>query len=208
MSARKAALARALQSEVDRIEEHNREIRQRENAIPVQARGPLTVDQFSALSPIPNLDRAIEEAERRLAAAQDSERPVARRVFDPFVLPRIDLAALRNLLAKDLPNLDGEALRRAQEHMALLGKGGEAWVGQGLQYSNHLIEGGHNECPFCAQDLAASPVLDHYRGFFSEGYDALRQEIIAASREFRTSHAGDVPAAFERSVRVLIATEN
>jgi len=44
------ALTRALQAEVDRIEVHNGELRDRENAIPGRARGNLSVDAFCALA--------------------------------------------------------------------------------------------------------------------------------------------------------------
>ncbi|MRG56765.1 AAA family ATPase [Phyllobacterium sp. SYP-B3895] len=198
------ALARALQTEVDLIEKHNREMRERENAIPVQIRGTLTVEQFCAIAPVPELERAVEDAERRLAAARNSDRIAATQVFEPLMLPRIDMAGLRELLAKGLPELDVVALRRAQDHMERLGRSGEAWVRQGLQYAAHLAEAGDSDCPFCSQDLAASPVIAHYRGFFSEGYHTLRQEIIAAVHTFRAAHSGEVPAAFERGVRETV----
>ena len=49
--------------------------------------------------------------------------------------------------------------------------------------------------------LQSSPVLAHYRAYFGEAYDGLKREITNAVREFHAAQAGDVPAAFERSVR-------
>jgi wobble nucleotide-excising tRNase len=202
------ALACALQVEVDRIEVHNRDLREKENAIPVDKRGELTVDQFCALARLDDLPRLIEDAEKRLAAARDSSRIAATDTFERLGLPLIDLAPIRELLSTGLPELDAEALRLVQEHIGRLGRGGEPWVGQGLGYAQRLSADGHSECPFCAQDLASSPLLTHYRGYFSEAYNALRQRLIAAAREFRAAQAGDVPAAFERGVREAVEKQN
>lgn len=198
------ALARTLQNEVDRIEIHNRDLREKESAIPVEKRGRLSAEQFCALSRVDGLPRLIGEAEKRLAAAQEADRIATARKFEPLQLPQIDLAALKSVLSTGLAELDVEALRLVQAHIGRLGKEGERWVGQGLQFAANLSSDDRNECPFCAQDLSGSSLLAHYRGYFSEAYNALRQQILAARREFNSAHTGDVPAAFERSVREII----
>lgn len=198
------ALTRALQAEVDRIEAHNRELRDRENTIPAQARGSLSVDAFCALKQIADLPRLIEEAVRRLAAARDAGKVAEMPTFPVLSLPKIDLDALRALLAKGLPDLDASALSRVHDHLSRLGGGGEAWVGEGMKFTDRLSEQGRPECPFCAQDLRSSPVLAHYRAYFGEAYDRLKREITSAVREFHAAQAGDVPAAFERSVRETV----
>lgn len=198
------ALARALQAEVDRIELHNADLRDRENAIPARARGNLSADAFCALLAVPNLPNAIEDAERRLAAAREAGRVAVAPTFEPFSLPKIDLAELRGLLARGLPDLDTSALTSVQEHLAQLGRGGEAWVGQGMGLANHLQAEGHTECPFCAQDLGGSPLLSHYRVYFGHAYNDLKREIADAFRAFRFAQVGDVPVAFERSVRETV----
>ena len=57
-------------------------------------------------------------------------------------------------------------------------------------------------CPFCAQHLASSPLIAHYRAYFSDAYTAHTQSIQAARTEIERAHSGAVVAAFERSVRV------
>lgn len=159
------ALTRALQAEVDRIEAHNRELRDRENAIPARARGGLSVDAFCALKQIADLPRLIEDAERRLAAARDAGKVVEMPTFPVLSLPKIDLEALRALLAKGLPDLDASALARVHDHLRRLGGGGEAWVGEGMKFTDRLSEQGRPECPFCAQDLYQRPADLTRRGF-------------------------------------------
>lgn len=202
------ALARAVQTEVDLIEVHNRDLREKENAIPAARRGQLNVDQFCALQPVNDLPRLIEEAEKRLAAAREAGRIAATTTFGRLLLPRIDVGTLTELLGAGLPELDAEALRRVQDHLGQLGRGGEAWVGQGLQFVDQHRTEGAGDCPFCAQDLSGSPLLAHYRGYFSDAYNAFRQRIIATARDFRASQGGDTPAAFERSVREAVEKQN
>lgn len=204
VGAQGVSLARALQVEVDRIEVHNRSLRERESAIPSQARGRLSVSAFCALAEMPDLPRLIEEAERRLAAARDSVRVAEMPTLPTLSLPRMDLEALRALLATGLPDLDTDAMARAQEHMRSLGRGGEDWVGAGMRHAHQLSEQGRNECPFCAQDLRSSPIIALYRAYFGEAYENLKREITDFARAMRSAQGGDIPAAFERSVREAV----
>jgi wobble nucleotide-excising tRNase len=198
------ALTRALQEEVNSIEIHNSGLRDLENAIPARVRGSLSIDAFCALAQVPDLPHVIEEAERRLAAARDAGRVAEMPAFLPLSLPKIDLDALRALLAKGLPELDASALARVQDHLSRLGRGGETWVGHGMEFADQLSSQGHRECPFCAQDLRSSPVLGHYRAYFGHAYNGLKREITEAAHAFRADQTGDVPAAFERSIRETV----
>ena len=193
------ALARALQVEVERIEVHNRDLRERETAIPTQVRGDLTVDAFCALANKADLPKEIEEAERRIAAARSAAQVGEMPTLPILSLPKIDVEALRAQLSKGLPDLDAKALTRVQDHILQLGKGGEGWVGQGMHFAER-----RQDCPFCAQDLAGSPLLEHYRTYFGEAYEGLKREIKEAARDFWVNQGGDVPAAFERSVREAV----
>lgn len=198
------ALARAHQAEVDQIEIHNRELRERGASIPAQSRGRLTVDEFCALALPPDLPKQIEDTERRLAAARDAAKVAVTPTFPELRLPSMDVEPLRMLLSNGLPDLDAKALARVQEHIRYLGQGGEAWVAEGMDRADALTQNGQKGCPFCAQDLAGSPLLAHYRAYFSEAYADLRSEINEAGDDFRAAHGGDIPAAFERSIREAV----
>ena len=54
--------------------------------------------------------------------------------------------------------------------------------------------------------MNASPLIAHYRAYFSEAYADLKQAIADQLERISRAHAGDVPAAFERAVRVLVQT--
>lgn len=198
------ALARELKAEVDRVEVHIRELRDRENAIPVQVRGGLTVGAFCALANMDNLPRVIEDAERRLAAAREAGKIAEMPTFQTLSLPRIDIERLSALLAEGLEDLDVTALARVHDHLGGLGREGETWVAEGMHLVERASKEGHADCPFCAQNLEGSPLLDHYRAYFGEAYDGLKRKITEAIREFQVAQSGDVRAAFERSIRETV----
>jgi wobble nucleotide-excising tRNase len=202
LGAQGVALNRELQRLVARIEEHNVALRDKAGAIPAADRGQLSVDEFCALPPRADIDEAIHAAERNLAAAhaQDPIRNAA--LFDPLSLPAFDLATIERVLLEDLPSLDAGAATRVQEHLARLGPGGETWVGEGMRRVAPEVAGG--PCPFCAQDLNGSPVIRHYRAYFSEAYSNLKHSVSATLAQALQTHGGSMLAAFERAVRVAI----
>jgi wobble nucleotide-excising tRNase len=205
LGAQGVSLNTTVQAHIARIEEHNRTLKTKGDAIPAAARGALTAEAFSVLEPVENIAQAVQEAERSLAAAQSSEAVRKEPEFAAIELPGFDTAAINALLARDLPELEAVAGARVQAHLATLDDGAETWVGDGMRrIAAASAEHDHEVCPFCAQDLRASPVIDHYRAYFSEGYASLKGAIADQITRINAAHGGDVPAAFERAVRVLI----
>jgi wobble nucleotide-excising tRNase len=203
LGAQGVALNATLQGHVAAIEEHNRNLRAKGDAIPATARGALTVDAFCALQPRPDIDQVIQEAERNLAAARSSDAIRQQAVFDELVLPDFDLNDIEALLNRDLPELEADAAARVQAHLASLGSGGEAWISDGMRRINAVSAGHADEiCPFCAQELSGSSMIAHYRAYFSNAYSGLKQTIAAELASVRSAHSGEVVSAFERAVRV------
>lgn len=203
LGAQGVTLNGALQGHVARVETHNRDLRSKGDAIPAAARGALTVDAFCALMEDPAIDAKIQEAERNLAAGQSADAIRQAAPFAPLALPAFDLAVIDALLGRHLPDLQADAAARVQEHLRSLGRGGEAWVGEGMAHVAAASEDQAQEvCPFCTQDLRASPLIRHYQAYFSEIYEALKAAIKETALGVAAAHSGEIPAAFERSVRV------
>jgi wobble nucleotide-excising tRNase len=197
------ALNATLQGHVTRVEEHNRSLTQKSAAIPATARGELSVDDFCAVAARPDIEAAIAVAERNLAAGKSADAIRQQPDFQPLSLPAFDIAALNNLLARTLPDLEAEAAARVRTHLRSIGHGGENWVGDGMTRIGPASEGhDHEVCPFCAQDLAGSPVIQHYQAYFSEVYRGLRSAINDIGQAINATHGGEIPPAFERAVRV------
>ena len=205
LGARGVALNSALQGHVERIEEHNRALRLKGDAIPAAARGTLTVDAFCKLAVNPVIDARIARAEQSLSAAQAAGAIRVRPAFTALSLPTFDRDGLNALLARGLPALEADAAARVKAHLRRLGRDGETWVGEGMTRIAGASQDQPGEiCPFCAQDLAASPLIRHYQAYFSDAYAELRNTINQIGKGINTTHGGDVPAAFERAVRVAV----
>ena len=200
LGARGVALSRQLQELVARIEQHNTALREKAAAIPDRVREGLPVDVFCALPELPRVDAEIEATERALAAARDQDAVRTAPLFETLGLPAFDAEAIDRILQRDLPDLDATAEAHVRTHVATLRAGGEQWVGDGMQRVPQA--NGQSTCPFCAQDLTGSLLIAHYRAYFSAAYRDLKRAITDALESVRRAHAGDVPAAFERAVRV------
>lgn len=198
-------LSRRLQALVEQIETHNTALRATERAVPTADRGPFSVDDFCALAARPDIDQAIQEAERVLAAAREQNAIRTTPLFTLLSLPAFDLLAVERILLLDLPALDAATLARVQTHIARLGQGGEPWAADGMRRITQ--EGGDTAtgtCPFCGQDLQGSTVIQHYRAYFSDAYSALKRTVSDSVMAVNRAHGVDVPAGFERSLRVAI----
>lgn len=197
IGAQGVALNQQLEAFVTKIEAHNAELRARVAAVPTAIMGGMNIDTFCALQPLPNIDADIQEAERALQAAREQTPIREGRPFDAIALPAFDTAAIEQVLAHDLPDLDTAAVERVQEHLSRMPAGSEAWIADGMR----RIPQGGNECPFCAQDMTYSPVLTHYRAFFSEEYGNLKDSIGRLARAIDETHSDNAPIAFERALR-------
>lgn len=199
------ALSVALQGHVTRIEEHNTRLRELADAIPANARGPYKVDTYCSLERDPAIDAKIHDAERRLAAAHSAEAIRQRPGFQDFGLPDFDLEGIDAVLDRSLPDLEAAAADRVRAHIAKLGRGGEAWVSDGMVRIEPVSQRHDGEiCPFCAQDLDGSELIGHYRAYFSQAYEDLKLTIRQTGLAIRNTHAGDIPSAFERDVRTAV----
>jgi wobble nucleotide-excising tRNase len=200
LGARGVALSRTIQDLVARIEQHNRALREKAAAIPDAVREGFPVDDFCALSKLPAVDAEIVATERALAAARDQDAVRTTSLFVTLGLPAFAPDAIDRILQRDLPSLGATAEAQVRMHVATLGPGGEEWLSDGVQRLTLAVDPG--PCPFCAQNLTESILIAHYRAFFSVAYRDLKQEVADELAGVGRSHGGDVPAGFERAVRV------
>ena len=166
LGAQGVALNIALQGHVAAIEEHNRQLRQKEAVIPAMTRFGLGVDEFWALQPIGDVDARIQDAERALAAAQATATVQAEPEFSALALPVFDTVAINALLGRGMEHLDATAAAKVQAHLAQIGANGKRWVSDGVTIlSSDSQPWAEKDCPFCAQSLSGSEIIDHYRAY-------------------------------------------
>ena len=203
LGAQGVALNQQLQQLVAQVETHNGNLRQRAAAIPVAERGAFSVDDFCVLPVNANVEQEIQTAERNLAATREQDPIRNTPAFDLLNLPAFDLAAIERILQAGLPDLEAAAAARVQAHLATAGRGAEQWIAEGMRRQAERPVGEASACVFCAQDLAGSPVIGHYRAFFSEAYQRLKQTVNDSVSEMDRAHYGNATATFERAVRIL-----
>lgn len=201
LGAQGVTLNRQLQQLVRQIEEDITNLRTSAAAIPIEARGAFSVDDFCALPEEEDIDRRIHLAEQRLAAAQEQDAVRITPRFDILGLATFDVEAIAQTLARNLADLNAASAALVQAHFRELGPGGEAWVADGMRRVVHR-NGNTDLCPFCEQDLAASTVVSHYADYFGQQYAELKDSVTGALHELNALHSREVPARFERAVRV------
>jgi wobble nucleotide-excising tRNase len=199
------SLNQGLQDLVNQIERHNGQLRAKGSAIPAAERGEFTVDDFCNLPAHIDIDTAIQAAERILAAARERDPVRNTAEFAAIAIPAFDIPAIEAVLQHDLPALDANAEARVRAHLGCIGQGGEAWVADGMPRILQPAAGGAStECPFCAQDLAGSALITHYRTYFSTAYEQLKRSVAESVATITQIHDGDISAAFERAIRVAV----
>jgi wobble nucleotide-excising tRNase len=199
LGARGVELNSELQQHVRSIEEHNAIVGKKRDAIPAAVRGALDVDEFCALQAVPNIEAKLLEAERSLSASLAQKSIGDTPAFDVLSLARVNVSELESVLQRGLTTLSSLAEKSIRDHFGRIGPGGEAWISDGM-----MRLGGEDSgeiCPFCAQDLCGSKIIEHYRAYFNEAYFGLKREIAGAIATFSDVHGDDLPAAFERAVR-------
>lgn len=193
-------LNRELQNAVEQITRDNATIRAAGEAVPVYERCGLSIDEFSALQPIANVDQEIARAEQSLRAASQSAAIQRAGLFEEITVPpSIDSNEVGTVLSRDLVAVDAKAIERVHGHCEALGERGEEWVSTGMQMLP--ADPKRAACPFCEQPLSTSPRIDDFRAYFSDEYAQLKLAISLAIFQLESARGGDSPAAFERSVR-------
>lgn len=197
IGAQGVALHNQLQALIAQVEEHNRALRRKSSAIPSEVLNGLTVDAFCDLVEVANIDDAIQEAERKHAAASASQQIHDTPAFDTISLPAFDVVSINELLGRDLPSLNANSAARVQQHLEHVGENAEEWVAEGY---SRLPGETHDACPFCAQDLSESSIVGHYQGYFGEEYAGLKEDIENELLELNSEHADEAPVRFETSL--------
>lgn len=195
-------LARRVDELAARIRTHSTDLRNKAAAIPTADRYGFNIDAFCALAEQPTVDEVLAAAEQRLSALQQANAVQTGREFTSLSLPRIDQAAVAALLQKTVADLDTEAAAAVKTHFDAMGDEAETWVAAGI----NLVPGGvgapaGSNCPFCRQQLDASPIFAHYRAYFGGAYKNLQAELSAAFDAIQTALRGDALAGFERQVK-------
>ena len=132
------ALAKKVGDLVAEVESHNHELRTKAGAIPIAVREGLSVEEFSALTPVEDIDDKITTMKRSLAAARDQDSVSKAKPFQALELPALDIVSIDNILARELADLDVAAEARVRFHIQSLQPSGEQWLSTGMRHLSFI----------------------------------------------------------------------
>jgi len=185
---------------VQRIETHNHDLRARADAIPAGERGSLTVDDFCALPNQADLEEALTESERALAAVTEADAIKRATELEPIAMTALDMASIQATCERNLEAIDSAAAARVEEQLKLLGSSSSTWLAEGVTKLH--ADYGSRPCPFCTQNTIGVELIDNYRAYFSAEYAQLKSDIAATLAAIEASHG----AAVRERVSAALAT--
>lgn len=170
------ALAKLVEDLERQKTELNTPIRTAKQAIEAALPNGMTLKNFLAMKPDPDIDQKIVSAEQSLKAAQQIDAVRRHRGIAPLPLPELP-AAFQEILSTTLEGVSEEAERRLNAHLEHLGGDQtQRWLAHGVG----LIR--DDECPFCRQSLDGNDLVAAYRTCFSEVYGRLSERAAALPR--------------------------
>ena len=90
------------------------------------------------------------------------------------------------VLAKTVQGIAADAERQIKDHIQAhdMGHLGTTWLSKGYE---HIKD---NKCPFCDQNLTGISLIEAYKGFFSDAYNNLIDEVKMLGEEISKKFEG------------------
>lgn len=164
-------LARAYETLDASIRDKNEEIRKARTNLQSGLPAHIALDDFIAMTPNEKIDEEISAKEKDLRAVKESTAIQRREPLSTLTLPVLP-DNFESLLSKTIEGVAQNVGDKMTAHIAThnMRYHGEQWLSEGLEYLT-------NECPFCGQDIAGSALGDALKGFFSEAYTNLKDDL-------------------------------
>ncbi len=198
-------LEKQLEEQIAKVEELNQQLRLKETAIPEAIRGQMSLKDFLALTPNPDIDERIRDVEKELAAIKERESIQKTGTFQLLELPRLSASDIDPVLRLGLDSLESEALGQVQEHLSTMNHDAEAWVAKGmLHIPSRDGEIDTTSCPFCGQSLDGITLVQHYQVYFDERYRDLKDTIQVTINNIEQTYGERLKASFEQELRVAV----
>jgi wobble nucleotide-excising tRNase len=165
-------LAEAVSKLDNAIRDKNGEVARARRVIQTHLPAGANLDAFVGLAADPHIDAKIAAKATEHSAAKRAEEIKNRAALTAAAVPALP-AGLVSILGKTLESVSADAEKRLRDHIAShkMHDQGEVWISQGLAYLTH------ETCPYCGQRVKGLPLIEAYKQFFSDAYNALIVEI-------------------------------
>lgn len=160
----------------------------------------LSLSEFEKLAAVNDTDTQIEALQKRIVAANSITSILSKPVPSPAQQPHVDLNALFAILAKSLDDIENDAEKLVNSHVAHVNKvGTEAWLSAGQNFDNGTT------CPYCAQDTSGIALVRAYRTHFNAAYAELKKQVAVLERGIEARLGADIVESFASSVATATA---
>jgi wobble nucleotide-excising tRNase len=142
----------------------------------------LTINAFVNMQNNDRIDSLIESAQRDVTAGSETSVISSHQALKQLTVLAIPIN-LQETLNLTLEAVSSEAEGKIRQHIAThtMGKQGQAWISQGLQFNCEP------NCPFCGQDITSNELVELYKQYFSEAYAQLKASLIQQGVTFANS---------------------
>lgn len=155
-----------------------------------------SLSDFEKLPKIADPDKDIEDLEKRLVAARNSESLLKRAIPEKISIPQMDLTSSFEVLGTTIENVQDDAEATVRAHVESLdGKDTEAWLSQGQEFDND------ENCPYCAQSTTGIDLITAYRTHFNEAYIDLKNKVQQLDKQTAAACSESLVTQFAQKLK-------
>jgi wobble nucleotide-excising tRNase len=138
----------------------------------------ITFEKFLGSAEDPEIDNKIANQKTKIKAAEQAADIVAKPLLKPPPIPSLSDSFVPTL-GKTIAGVSADAAKRLEAHLLKhkFSGDGEVWIATGLQHVHD------DACPFCANNVESNPLVDLYREYFDEAYEAFKSELVTLQKE-------------------------
>ncbi len=171
------------------IKDVNEALRSLENQIKEHIQRRCQFEKFIDLPKIDDIDGKITEVTHEIQELEKADRIQSTDYLAKIKIPQLRIEELRDLLEKSLDTVSEEAKLQVIRHFQALGGNSESWLKDGIDYIENAVL---NICPLCQQILDTVDIIRHFKAYFTQAYDELKQEINSFYDIFESDFANKI----------------
>jgi wobble nucleotide-excising tRNase len=172
LGAQGVQLAKKFDESDDQVRTRGSEMNAAKDIIQKLLPNGITFEQFIGLPRDPDIDLKIAEKKGEINVVKDSAAVREKQTLALLDLPQPS-TNLTNTLQKTVEGISDDAEKIVRQHVERhkMAARGETWLAEGLRYATE------KNCPFCAQSLEGSPIIQVFKIFFGQAYRNFLQEL-------------------------------
>lgn len=161
---------RVIEEATNRASDAQKQIRFTEKEL-AKYRKDLSLKEFISLPPISDIDQQIEMLQNSLTTAKRSSELQARATPSFISSPDFNFTDFLNILSQTLQDIEIDAEKKVNSHLARYANGFEDWISKGQAYHNDT------DCPYCGESIKDNEIIGAYRKHFNKSYIDFKKKI-------------------------------